>query len=555
MKKLFIALVILGMVFGQAPVAGAADSDSGAPQALKEKLKTIVSLSFTRADLKTTLVAMGKLYDVNILAGDDVRGTVTVSLKDVTIEDALKSILRMNNYTYLVEGEIIQVVAFEEEKITDCVNLNFIEGSLAAEMAGKILSQDATVKINESMNQLVITDKPVNIEKVRDFLKRIDLPPQQVMIEAKLVDISHSDLDNLGISWTGSLNLKMPFNRIKPGKWHRGGEGGADANDTKLTTFDGDITGPSTDLSGGQLALGFVQGASTLDVTIDALVQNQKAKLLACPTIAALNNVEARITIGEKYPIREQTQTTTGTLETTRFVDVGITLKVTPKITRDGYIQMAVHPEVSSVSSTLDAGPRITTREADTTVIVPDNQTFVIAGLIKDDGTTTNSKVPVLGYLPIVGLLFSNRAKSIDQKELAIFITPHLINVEKDNPIQLPQDTFEGISGNLSAVSLYEHARDLELGESLAARNKQDIIRCMEAARMYEDLADQFPIHPLAPEAMYRAAGLNYSKLGNLEKAKELYEKIVKQYKHSTYVKDSQRAAAKIDKRLKKLGA
>ena len=190
MKKLFIALVILGMVFGQAPVAGAADSDSGAPQALKEKLKTIVSLSFTRADLKTTLVAMGKLYDVNILAGDDVRGTVTVSLKDVTVEDALKSILRMNNYTYLVEGEIIKVVAFEEEKITDCVNLNFIEGSLAAEMAGKILSQDATVKINESMNQLVITDKPVNIEKVRDFLKRIDLPPQQVMIEAKLVDIS-----------------------------------------------------------------------------------------------------------------------------------------------------------------------------------------------------------------------------------------------------------------------------------------------------------------------------------------------------------------------------
>lgn len=566
MKKLIVLFVLAAFVFTQTLQSAAQDTaqdeqanarqearqqaqapaKSETAEEVKKRLReTVTSFSFTRADLKSTLVAMGKLYDLNILAGDDVKGLITINLKDVTMEDALRAVLKMNNYTYVMEGSIIKVIGLEEEKITDVINLNFIEGSLASELAGKMLSTDSVVKINEAMNQLIVTDKAANIEKVRDFLTKVDLPPQQVMIEAKLVDISHTDLDNLGISWQGSLNVKVP---LTSGPFVGGREqGGKDY--TKLTTFDGSLPGTSSTLDGGEFTLGFTQGPNTFDITLDALIRNSKAKLLASPTIAALNNVEAKITIGEKYPIREQTQTTTGTLETTRFVDIGITLKVTPKISRDGYIQMAIHPEVSSLSSAIDAGPRITTREADTTVIIPDGQTIVIAGLIKDDNTITISKVPVLGYIPIIGLLFSNRSKTIEQKELAIFITPRLMPIQKEM-VKLG-GAFTETTSNLDAIALYEKARDLELARSLSARNKRDLIRYLEAVKLYQELAESFPLHSLTPEALSRAGGICYYKLHETDRGRQIYKQLADTYPDTSYGRDAGRLVAKINRQAK----
>ena len=267
--------------------------------------------------------------------------------------------------------------------------------------------------------------------------------------------------------------------------------------------------------------------------TIDALIQENKAHLLASPSIATLNGKEARIIIGDKVPIIETTTTETSTTETTRFVDVGTTLRVTPQVSPDGWITMKVHPEVSSVTANLAAGPNITTREADAVVRVKDGQTIIIGGLISKQDDRIDGGVPGLRSIPILGRLFSKKSKDLQEKELTVFITPHIIRSSEEETKKEVEDAVrldvEQV-GELNLVSkLKEHAQNLENINLVESVGKSILERKEAILNTHKMIATQFPDSLEADESLFKVGELSYE-LKRYPQALQAFNKLVNEY-------------------------
>ncbi|MDO8730745.1 MAG: secretin and TonB N-terminal domain-containing protein [Candidatus Omnitrophota bacterium] len=498
-----------------AAVSAAAAAAETVEVSQADRLKAQVDLSFTNADLKNVLSSLAKVYGLNIVAPESVTGTVTLTLKGVTLEEGLRQILKLNGFGFVTRENIIEVVRLEEERVAEVLSVRYLNPDTALEFLQPMASENAILKVDEASNGILVSDFINKIEAMKLVLARIDQPPRQVMIESKLIDITHTDLDNLGVSLS-SVDLTIP---IKAG-----------SDPISLASAALDLAGPSSSLTSDEVALTVGRGDDTLTATINALIRDQRVKVIATPSVLTVNNVEAKIIIGEKFPIREQTQTTTGTLETTRFVDVGTTLRVTPRIDPSGYIQMHIHPEVSSVSATLDEGPRITTREADTTVYVRDGQAVVIAGLLQEDETRIRGRIPILGHLPFVGLLFQNRSKDYDQKELVVIITPRIVDVTKETASAKSSLEVEEVADRLEISELFSQARALENRQTLQARQMPDLLRYRKAASLYGRAVNRFPAHPLAMESLWYLGRIAREELHDLDRAEAAYERLLTQF-------------------------
>jgi len=305
------------------------------------------------------------------------------------------------------------------------------------------------------------------------------------------------------------------------------------------------FSGPSTTLSGRELTLTTTLKSVTNSITVDALIQNNKAHVLASPSIATLNGKEARIIIGERFPIVTTTQTETGTTESTEFVDVGTTLTVTPLVSPDGWITMNVHPEVSSVSASLAAGPRITTREADATIRVKDKQTIIIGGLINKKDDKNEGGVPGLKDIPVIGKLFSRRSSDVEETELTVFITPHIIKsgemVSVDDEGGLAREISLDIQrvGDLNLVAkLIEHAKSLEIYDSPESLHKTLSDRKVGMLNAYKMIVSQFPNSQEADFALFRMGELYYD-FRRYPEASNAFEELIKKYPNSDYKKRS----------------
>jgi len=540
-NRLSILIYSLICFFAAGPAACAqesaapAESAQTAPAGAIVKENPIISLDYKDADVNAVLRSLAWSYGLNLVASTDVKGKVTINLRNVTLNDALDAILIANGYIHTRRGNIIYISSGSAEGMdmsSEPVFLKYLKAAESQNLLRKVISSKGDIKVDEVSNMLIITDYAASIEKVKKLIQSIDIPPQQVLVEVKIVDITSKDLQNIGVTYSADYK---PAGDVK-GLFQR--------NTRYQEELKGTVgmAGPSSSLSGGQFQVNTLnfKGLS-ITATIDALVQDQKANLLASPSIAVLNNREARIVIGEKVPYKERTQTTTGTTETTKFIDVGTTLRVTPSINADGYITMMLHPEVSSVSSLLDAGPRITTREADTTVRVKEGETIVLGGLIKQQDDRTRSKIPLLGDLPIIGLLFSDRSKDQTQTELAVFITPKILRSREEAKLYGAKQEEEiyvniGPTGELSiAYQLFEKADHLDRGVGLESRNKDLKFRKAQALSLFENIASQFPNSPKAPEALWRAGQICYRYERDVFKARDLLEKLISDYPESRY--------------------
>ncbi|MBI4431428.1 MAG: secretin and TonB N-terminal domain-containing protein [Candidatus Omnitrophica bacterium] len=530
--------------------------------------KILVSLDFKEAEIADVLSALAKAYGLNIIAGKEITGKVSVSLKDVTLEKALEAILGLNKYAYIMEGNIITIVAEDQSLKTEVLRLEFSEASDVSDLFKNVMTEAGDLKINEKVNELIITDTASGIEKAKDLLYKVDIPPPQVIIEAKLVDIDPKDLANLG------ADVDINYSAVL-------------SEGTHTWNFDYNLPGPSGSLSGDDIVSSFTTPLFTPSnsFTFDSLMQKTKANLLSAPRVAVLNNQAAKIVIGEKVGIREQTQTASGTIESVRFVDVGITLKVTPTINRAGFVTMEITTEVSSISSFVDNLPRITTREASTFVRVPDRQTIVIAGLLKDEYSETASSLPLFSHIPILGQILGNFANSRETKELVIFLTPHILysadrvnpedkealarQLEEKDGAEIKHEQLispfrkDGIQDALDLPVTPHEAQDKNYFERAewfenAARHKYDSRRFRnvqrqyyrEAASSYHRFAEAHPKDALADDALNRSAELYESKLNNLPQAYEVYRYIVTEQPGSGYADNALRQMEKLKKRM-----
>lgn len=522
---------------------------------MEEIFQQPVDLEYKNADIVNILRSFAWTHKLNIVTSPDVKGTVTVQLKNVTVENALKAILNVNGLVYSMRDDIIYVSSGDREGVdleTEVIFLNYTTAGSAQNLLRKVLSPKGDIKTDEVQNSLIVTDYLSNIQKVKDLLKKVDVPPRQILVEAKVVDITSNEIKALGTTW----NVEYApghglFDRV-----------------TRTSDEEADLTmnmaEQSSTLTGGQFVLNtFSIKGLNITATIDALIRDGKANLLASPSIAVLNGQEARIIIGQRYPIKERTQTTTGTTETTTFVDIGTTLKVTPQINDDGYITMRVHPEVSSLAESLDAGPRITTREADTTVRIKEGETLVIGGLIKQQSDVSKDKIPILGNIPLIGALFSRTEGTDQQIELAVFITPRILYSREEEKLLTKEEVKKGETyvnlektAELSLIAeILRKAKVLEKGKGVESVRKSRHFRIQQALNLYQNIYTQFPDSVMAPEALYCIGMIYFRDMKDYTQAKEIFSRVISDYPNSEYAekaKSMYKTAEKKEKREKR---
>ncbi len=491
----------------------------------------LINLDYKNAELSSVLRSLSYSYDLNLVTARDIQGKVNVSLRGVTIYEALEAILGVNGYGFTRKGNIIYITpgvgleGIDTETVT--VPVKYLPAHEAAVLLERTVSSRGDIRVNQASNSLVVTDLPAFIGRLEEALKNIDVPPVQVLIEAKLIDITESDDTNFGFTYTADF---QPFIDT------------IGADNAQIAGGQ-TLAGPHSTLTPGQLTITAfsIGNLANATVTIDALLQEGKAHILASPSIATLNGQEARIIIGERFPYKEKTQTTTGTTETTKFVDIGTTLRVTPQVSPDGWITMIVHPEVSSLNEALDEGPRITTREADATIRVRDGETVVIGGLIRRTEDNIKSRIPILGHIPLLGWLFTRSSTDISATELVVFITPRIISDPEEaggagatrrNDVRV---NIDGTGERVVVHKLWEEAKDLENNKGAYSRVKDKKTRMAAALDLYKQIASQFPGNEKADDALYRAGFIAYKRFDDLELAKRLFSRLRERYPDSGF--------------------
>lgn len=422
--------------------------------------KNKIDIDYVDADVRDVLKDLASRAGINIIFSDDVTGPVSLSLKGVEFKEVFKTILDMKGLVYQQVGDNIIKVATPSSLLNEQKNsylqtkvffLNYVKASDIKSQIESIAQAEGRTtskcNVDETNNALIVTDTPLGIELTERLIQKLDRMPKQVLIEAKLVEVSLDSGLYTGIQWSVAGNNSGNYMGASDASSAIGPQtqwGGAKSISLK---YGGSYTGTPpnvTALSGGsgvELPAKEIYGAFRFgritpnfmfDAIISAAAKKGKAKVLSNPKIATLNNKEASINITNQIPYTttEITNTSGGSVASTRvtYITTGIILKVLPTITSDGRILMRVNPTVSQPSQVAQfQPPSVDQRTADTTVVVADGETVVIGGLIHDSEAEYEYKVPVLGDIPLLGYLFKKKTKERTRMELLIFVTPKIV--------------------------------------------------------------------------------------------------------------------------------
>ena len=277
--------------------------------------------------------------------------------------------------------------------------------------AARGLTGNVKIVADTETNALLITTFVRNFPAVEKLIKQLDVLLPQVLIEAKIIEVTLDDESAFGVEWMWEQGTTI---NDKP---HR-----------QEGTTDFGLTEEIFGLKYGILS-------SKLDSMLHALTKDTKVNILSTPRIMTKNNQEAIINVGQEIPFLVSTQETAtgGILTSTDFRNVGVILTVTPRINRSGTVSLDVNQQINSlIEFTLFDAPIISTREATASVTVKDKQTMVIGGMIKDDKTETVYKTPIVGDIPLLGKLFRRKDMRVEKTELMVFITPHVVYSDTD---------------------------------------------------------------------------------------------------------------------------
>ena len=381
-----------------------------------------INLDVQGADIHVVLRTLSDYSGKNIIASREVEGEVTARLFDIPWEDALNSVLRSSGYGYVEENGIIRVGVAQkirneelEEAAADrkredllpietqVVRLHFADANELKPALIDMMSGRGKLQVDSRTNALIISDIPQYVGKIAAMAADLDGRTPQVEIVSKLVDVSADETRNLGINWS-AINISPPGSPVI-------GQAGVNAPTTGAV---------------GTLSLGTVQSWGALNATLDALEKRKKANVVSNPTITTVDNRQAKILVGSKIPLIVADQAGNAITQLTK---IGIMMHVTPHINSDKTITMDLHTEVSDLSSqaTVQGGVIIQTSEADTRVLVENNATAIIGGLVRNVESETRTGVPVLQDIPLLGFMFRNNNTVNDKRELIIFVTPNIL--------------------------------------------------------------------------------------------------------------------------------
>jgi type IV pilus secretin PilQ/predicted competence protein len=398
---------------------------------------------FQGDDVGQVLRLLARQAKVNMVVSDQVTGTVTMRLEDVTALQAIAIIVKAKGL-FMDQIDHVYYIKTAAEKTaepteSDSYQFSYSRAKEVAPLLASQLSSKDPPQFDERTNTIFFRETRSNIDTIRKLLVTIDKPTKQVMIEARLVEVTANPKQSYGINWGGvvgsstqaqTVTLGAP-NQVLPQPGQN-----VPTNGFSL----GDPTNHNLFGSFGALAGQFaILSVPQMSATLRLLNEDQDAEFLANPRVVTADNLQAKIEINRAQPVpqlnfNEQTATAVfGGFQDKKF---GNTLIVTPSVNKDNFITLKVKPEISNKvgdSTFVFAGatvssPIIDTRTLESNVLIRSGDTLAIGGLLQDEVGKGRSKVPVLGDVPVLGYLFQEHLNSRTKRNLLVFVTPTIIS-------------------------------------------------------------------------------------------------------------------------------
>lgn len=519
----------------------------------------LISLDFKGMDVIDVLKLLAQRGNMNMAISKNVRGKVTMFLKDVSVQNAFEIILTSNELAYESNGNILNVMTakdyerlygqrFHDRRIMKTFQMDYAKATNISKALAQIKSKIGKVIVDEGANTIVIMDSPDVISRAAKIIAALDKPIEtrvftldygkvddikpkieeiltpnigliqvdertnkliitdlsskmplmeelineldektmQVLIEAKILEVTLENEFKFGVDWDQVLALAGAMS----------GPIGLGVN--FADAISGNILPTETgSVIGGAFEIGTLDGHK-YHAVLEILQTIGKTEVLSSPRIVVINNEEASILVGTNQPYATTGTTISETLSQTTqsvtYIDLGVKLFVTPTINRNGYITMKIKPEVSSqtgnvpivsndgTTTTTTNIPIISTSEAETTVMVKDGNTIILAGLIEKRTVEQENSIPFLSDIPLIGYLFKSVIRGTDEsperKELIIFLTPHII------------------SGDVRSPEVNEYLTTTDIGKSLPRhepkKNTKTRFRDKTARNTEEPVSKQF---------------------------------------------------------------
>ncbi len=400
-----------------------------------------ISLVFDDADIRKILQLIGQVSGLNIVAGEDVKGTITLRLVDVPWDQALSLILETKGLGMIQEGNVVRILPIEkirarrqaeltavkeqralEPLVTEVISVSYTDLSNVAGPAKDLLSDRGKITEDARNKQLIVTDVPSAIKDVKKLISILDTPERQVMIEARIVEADSSFSRDLGVKWG------ITYQNDSGGIWDASQAGIGLGGDFLISPPSaGGIANAGL---GSSITFGRVGIDSTiLDLQISALETSGHGKIISTPRVSTLNGGEATISQGTQIPY---VSSGNNGLPKTEFVNANLELKVKPVINPDNSIILDIDATNSSLGSAVPVGgggsaPSVDTKEAKTKLLVRNGETTVIGGIYVENDSQKEIGVPLLMKIPIIGHLFKSSNSTNTRSELLIFITPRIV--------------------------------------------------------------------------------------------------------------------------------
>lgn len=398
-----------------------ADNNSAVSNLSVAVINDFVTVDVTDAHVVDIVRKIFALTDEDMVLFGRSREKIDLKLKKVHLDQALEIILSGTRLaytkkegTYYIGDKNISNPSSYLFNETQLIPLDHIKVTEIPKRLPRSVRQ-VEVKVLEKQNSILATGTKQGLEALQQCIEKMDQQIPQIVVEALIVEISQNQNQN------PSVKLGMNYQ-----------------DDTETTLLDSGL---------GKLTYKSVlELPSDFYVKLKSLVNQGQATVKANPNITTLNGQEATINVGmvQYYEVKEHDENNNTEVTEYQSIDAGVNLSVTPWVGNSGAINLELAPSVSNISGAAAEGPpEISERKVNTNVRVQDGETIVIGGLIQDVGSKSTSKVPILGDIPVLGALFRSKSTNVDQRELVIYITPHLLSEKSKTAVKDKQDMLD----------------------------------------------------------------------------------------------------------------